>query len=85
MTAPETIIDMDLASRPDENAFIMAEPGDDGFRYRAATNQEIADHIMREQERQLDREGRHIEGFKVEPMATNFDPNFTPEGFGGLR
>lgn len=42
MPAPETIIGMDLSSQPDIVSFMVAERTEDGFRYRAATEAEIA-------------------------------------------
>lgn len=42
MASTETIIGMDLSSQPDTVAYMVAEPSDDGFRYRPATEAEIA-------------------------------------------
>lgn len=42
MKATEAIIGMDFSGQPDVTAYMVAEPGDDGFRYRAATEAEIA-------------------------------------------
>ena len=42
MTGTETIIGVDLSSQPDTCAFMVAEPTDNGYRYRPATEAEIA-------------------------------------------